>query len=235
MHNTHICVFLFVSAYLNDCYKTVAKREMVVLLAVVAVCLSFLATRGSCKVYKGLVSNDSNTICHIHEYCNNTDEIITTLLNDESNYQELLKSLYPINVAKPQFTLFIFFTNNTPIQKEVCSKPPYEGLILELDGYKNVHGTMWYSSTTNQVFATDLLYELGLIYPQYSSGVLLKRNPYLVEYSAVCLTLPFLISDNSGTFRTSEALMKVTFVVSLNVNLGLVKKPHKQGQYMHTM
>ena len=157
----------------------------------------------------------SNKTCQAHSPCNNADEITQAIISDEGNNQRLLEAFYPINKAKPQFILVIFFTNGTRIDKEVCiDREPYVGIIFELNGRKNVYGTMWYASNINTITSTVVISELALLIPQSILGQYFKVNPIITYYTTVCLTIPYLTPPDGIDSDINDILLPVTLTVS---------------------
>ena len=155
----------------------------------------------------------STSVCQEYSSCDITDEIANTILHDDGNYRRLLHTLYPINHAIPQFVLFIFFSNGTAIDEKLCSESqPFVGMVFKLNGYKNVFATMWYSSTTNTIVSTVIMSEMGLFIPQAIVGEFFEKSPIITDYSAVCLTIPFL--KPKDIYEINESLLPVTLVVS---------------------
>ena len=168
-------------------------------------------------VSSGTVQHSSDYTCQKYLPCNSTDAIVEAIISDGGNHQWLIEALFPINHAKPQFLLFIIFTNGTSIKEEVCiDKEPYVGIVFELNGLENVYGTMWYSSTTNTVLTTALISEMALLIPQGILGRFFKENPIITDYSAVCLTLPYLKPPDKSDSQINDVFLPVVLVVSLN-------------------
>ena len=157
----------------------------------------------------------SNSTCQRYSPCNNTDEIVQAILTDEGNYQRLVEAFFPINHARPQSVLIIFFTNGTSISKEVCiEREPYYGMLFELNGIKNVYGTVWYASTMNTVISEVTVHDMALLIPQYFLGQFLRVSPVITDYVSVCLTIPYLKPPDGMNSEIDNAFLPVIMIVS---------------------
>ena len=153
--------------------------------------------------------------CQKHSPCNNTDEIVQAIISDEENYQRLTKAFFPINHGRPRFMLIIFFANETVINRDVCvDREPFAGMIFRLNGKKNVYGTMWYSSTIYNVISAVMINEMGLFIPQGIVGQFFNISPAILDYNAVCLTVPYLIPPDNDNSVINNVLLPVIILVS---------------------